>query len=131
MRQWIKILMMVLLLIVGTIPVAFARGGPGGFHGGFHGGGFGHGGFHGGFHDGFHGWHGGHWGHFHHPHFHGGIIVEAPPPWIAPEPSYVAPAPSIGLTPEPPAIWYYCTDPPGYYPTVPTCRVPWTLYPQD
>jgi hypothetical protein len=131
MRQWIKILMMVLLLIVGTIPVAFARGGPGGFHGGFHGGGFGHGGFHGGFHDGFHGWHGGHWGHFHHPHFHGGIIVEVPPLWIAPEPSYVAPAPSIGLTPEPPAIWYYCTDPPGYYPTVPTCRVPWTLYPQD
>ena len=46
MRQWIKRLMMVLLLIVGTIPVAFARGGPGGFHGGFHGGGFGHGGFH-------------------------------------------------------------------------------------
>jgi hypothetical protein len=131
MRQWIKILMMVLLLIVGTIPVAFARGGPGGFHGGFHGGGFGHGGFHGGFHDGFHGWHGGHGGHFHHPHFHGGIIVEVPPLWIAPEPSYVAPAPSIGLTPEPPAIWYYCTDPPGYYPTVPTCRVPWTLYPQD
>jgi hypothetical protein len=131
MRQWIKILMMVLLLIVGTIPVAFARGGPGGFHGGFHGGGFGHGGFHGGFHDGFHGWHGGHWEHFHHPHFHGGIIVEVPPLWIAPEPSYVAPAPSIGLTPEPPAIWYYCTDPPGYYPTVPTCRVPWTLYPQD
>jgi hypothetical protein len=131
MRQWIKILMMVLLLIVGTIPVAFARGGPGGFHGGFHGGGFGHGGFHGGFHDGFHGWHGGHWGHFHHPHFHGGIIVEVPPLWIDPEPSYVAPAPSIGLTPEPPAIWYYCTDPPGYYPTVATCRVPWTLYPQD
>jgi len=131
MRQWIKILMMVLLLIVGTIPVAFARGGPGGFHGGGHGGGFGHGGFHGGFHDGFHGWHGGHWGHFHHPHFHGGIIVEAPPLWIAPEPSYVAPAPSIGLTPEPPAIWYYCTDPPGYYPTVPACRVPWTPYPQN
>jgi hypothetical protein len=127
MRQWIKILMMVLLLIVGTIPVAFARGGPGGFHGGFHGGGFGHGGFHGGFH----GWHGGHGGHFHHPHFHGGIIVEVPPLWIDPEPSYVAPAPSIGLTPEPPAIWYYCTDPPGYYPTVATCRVPWTLYPHD
>jgi hypothetical protein len=116
--------MIVLLLVVGIVPVAFARGSPGGFHGGFHGGGFGHGGFHGGFH----GWHG---GHFHHPHFHGGIIVEAPPLWIAPEPSYVAPAPSIGLAPEPPAIWYYCTDPPGYYPTVPACRVPWTPYPQD
>src|SRR2546429_9962202 len=64
MRQWIKILMMVLLLIVGTIPVAFARGGPGGFHGGFHGGGFGHGGFHGRFHDGCHGSAAGDWGHF-------------------------------------------------------------------
>jgi hypothetical protein len=34
----------------------------------------------------------------------------------------VTPAP-----PPPPApVWYYCTDPPGYYPTVPTCNVPWT-----
>jgi hypothetical protein len=88
MRQWIRMLIMALLLVVGIVPVAFARGSPGGFHGGFHGGSFGHGGFHGSFH----GWHGGHWGHFHHPHFHGGIIVEAPPLWIAPEPSYVAPA---------------------------------------
>jgi hypothetical protein len=117
MRQCIRILMIVLLLVVGIVPVAFARGSPGGFHGG----GFGHGGFHHGFHHGFHGWHG---GPFHHPHLHGGIIVETPPLWVAPDPF-------IGLTPEPPAIWYYCTDPSGYYPTVPTCRVPWTLYPQD
>jgi hypothetical protein len=123
MRQCIRMLMMVLLLVMGTAPVAFAHGGPGGFHGGFHGGGFGHGGFHDGFH-------GGHLGLFHHPHFHGGIVLEAPPLWIAPEPYYVAPAPSIDMTPEPPAMWYYCTDPPGYYPTVPTCHVPWTLYPQ-
>jgi hypothetical protein len=58
------------------------------------------------------GWH--HWG------YGSGIYFDV-------SPHYVAPAPYIGVTPEPPAMWYYCTDPPGYYPTVPTCNVPWTL----
>ena len=126
MRQCIRMLMMVLFLVVGTAPVVLAFGGHGGFHGGghggFHGGGFGHHGFPGGSF-GHRGWH--HWG------YGSGIYFDVPPLWIAPEPSYVAPAPSIGVTPEPPALWYYCTDPPGYYPTVPACRVPWTPYPQD
>ena len=125
MRQCIRMLMMVLFLVVGTAPVVLAFGGHGGFHGGghggFHGGGFGHHGFPGGSF-GHRGWH--HWG------YGSGIYFDVPPLWIAPEPYYVAPAPSIGVTPEPPALWYYCTDPPGYYPTVPTCHVPWTLYPQ-
>jgi hypothetical protein len=123
MSKGIRMLVMILLLVVGTAPVALARGGPGGFHGGFHGGGFGHSGFHDGFH-------GGHVGPFHHPHVHGGIVVEAPPLWIAPEP-FIDVTPEIGVTPAPTPMWYYCSDPPGYYPTVPVCSEPWTpVYPQ-
>ena len=113
MSKGIRMLVMVLLLVVGTAPVALARGGPGGFHGGSFG--------HSGFHDGFHG---GHVGPFHHPHFHGGIIVGAPPLWIAPEPS-IDVTPEIGVTPAPAPLWYYCANPPGYYPMVPTCQEPW------
>jgi hypothetical protein len=119
MSKGIRMLVMVLLLVVGTAPVAFARGGPGGIHGSFHGGGFRHGGFHDGFH-------GGHLGPFHHPHFHGGIVLEAPPLWIAPAPS-IDVTPEIGVTPAPTPMWYYCSNPPGYYPTVPVCSEPWTL----
>ena len=57
------------------------------------------------------------------PHFHGGIVFDVSPLWIAP-------APYIGVTPAPPPppapVWYYCTDPPGYYPIVPECTVPWS-----
>ena len=101
MRQCIRMLIMVLFLVVGTAPVVLAFGG----HGGGHGGGHHWGGHH-------RGWH--HWG------YGSGIYFDV-------SPHYVAPAPYIGVTPEPPAMWYYCTDPPGYYPTVPTCNVPWTL----
>ena len=61
-------------------------------------------------------------GHRFHSHFHGGIFFDVSPLWIAP-------APYIGVTPAPPPppapVWYYCTDPPGYYPIVPECTVPW------
>jgi hypothetical protein len=55
-----------------------------------------------------------------------GIYFDVSPFWVAPAPAIVVPQPSIGVTPEPPALWYYCTDPPGYYPTVPACNMPWT-----
>src|SRR5215831_5032413 len=101
MSKGIRMLVMVLLLVVGTAPVALARGGPGGFHEGFHG------------------------GPFHHQHVHGGIVVETPPLWIAPAP-YIDVTPEVGVTPAPAPLWYYCANPPGYYPTVPTCYEPWT-----
>jgi hypothetical protein len=122
MGTFIRMLVMVLFLVLAPAPGAFARGGPGGVHGGFHGGDFGRGGGwrHGGFHEGFHRG----FGHFHHPHFHGGIFFEVPPLWVVP-------APYIGVTPAPPSVWYYCSNPPGYYPTVPSCTMPWTsVYPQ-
>ena len=116
MNKTISILCVALLLLIGTVPYADAFG-----HGGFHGGGPGHGSFHGG-------------GFGHHPfiaphrfghidHFHGGIFFDVPPLWVAPEPY-------VEVTPVPPPVWYYCTNPPGYYPTVPSCTVPWTpVYP--
>jgi len=107
MRQCIRMLIMVLFLVVGTAPVVLASGGHGGYHrGGHHQGGHHQGGHHGGGHH--RGWH--------HRGYGSGIYYDVSPLWIAPEPSYVAPT-----------LWYYCTDPPGYYPTVPTCNVPWTL----
>jgi hypothetical protein len=122
MHKLIKVLLLVLLLI-GSTSYAEARSGPGGRHGGFHRGGY----------NGFHGGGFGH-GHFvpHHrfghayrsySHFHGGIFFDASPLWIAP-------APYIGVVPAPPPppapVWYYCTDPPGYYPMVHACNVSWT-----
>jgi hypothetical protein len=113
----IKTLLLVLVLLVGS--TSYADAGP--RHGGYRGGGHGH----------------RHYGHHHHrhysphygyghvhrfyPRFYGGIFYDVPPVWVAP-------APYIGVVPAPPAapMWYYCTDPAGYYPTVSACTVPWT-----
>ena len=126
MNKTISILCVALVCLIGTVPYADAIG-----HGGPHGGGLGHGSFHGGVfaHGAFHGG-----GFGHHPfiaphrfghmdHFRSGIFFDVPPLWIAPEPY-------VEVTPVPPPVWYYCTNPPGYYPTVPSCTVPWTpVYP--
>jgi hypothetical protein len=123
MYKPIKILLLILVLLIGSTAYVDARPGHGGRHGGFHRGG--HGGFRGGG--------SGHrhfvphhkFGHKHrvYPYFHGGIFFDVSPLWLAPAPYVdVTPAP-----PPPPApVWYYCTDPPGYYPTVAECTVPWT-----
>jgi hypothetical protein len=117
----IKILLLVLLL-VGSTSYADARSGHGGFHGGRHGG------FRGGGYGHRHFVPGHRFGHSHgfHSHFHGGVFFDVSPFWIAPAPY----TPYIGVTPAPPPppapVWYYCTDPPGYYPIVPECMVPWT-----
>jgi hypothetical protein len=149
MGIYIRTLVAVLLLAVGTAPLAWARDGHGGRHGGWRGGehGGGHREFHGGrpggdirhpgvpgrldgrfrgrgFAHG--GWEGRGFRHFHRPYVGSGISFDVSPFWMAPAPAIVVPHPSIGVTPAPPAWWYYCTDPPGYYPTVPACHVPWT-----
>ena len=152
MGTYIRTLVMVLLLAVGTAPLALARDGHGGPHGGWRGGtpGGGQRGFHAGrpggdvrhrgfprrFDGGVRGRsfaHGGFYGrgfqHFHRPYVGSWIAFDVAPFWVAPTPAIVVPQPSIGVTPEPPALWYYCTDPPGYYPTVPACNGPWTPVP--
>ncbi|HWT78792.1 MAG TPA: hypothetical protein VN203_10035 [Candidatus Acidoferrum sp.] len=93
-----------------------------------------HGGFHRGFHGGFH----------HHVFVHSGVFIGVPfvfgnPFWWGPWPAYPAPPvvvqsspPTyIQQAPAPPAYWYYCQNPQGYYPAVPQCPGGWmTVVPQ-
>jgi hypothetical protein len=112
-------------------------GGSGG--GGWHGGGSGGGGWHGsgGWHGG--GWHGGGWG------WGGGfwgprVFVGGPfwypwgygygYPYSYPYPVYSQPvveqAPAVYTQQTlPPQYWYYCQNPPGYYPYVRECTAGW------
>jgi len=87
----------------------------------------------GGPHNGFHG----------HHHFHSrgsvGVIIGAPlffPPYYAyPPPVALAPVSppvyleqgTVGAAPQ--AYWYYCNDPPGYYPQVNQCPGGWQQVP--
>ena len=60
-----------------------------------------------------------------------GPPVYAAPPVYAPPPVYVAP-PVYYVAPQGPApaqSWYYCDDPPGYYPNVPSCNSSWRQVP--
>jgi len=119
-----------------------ARGG-GGFHasgGVFRGGGFRAGGFHGG------GFHGGafHSGEFHRGGFRRGFPGEvavgvggiyAPYLWYYGYPyyDYYGYSPDYGDYgyPQPDAgqVWYYCSDPAGYYPDVTQCNTDWQTVP--
>lgn len=81
-----------------------------------------------------HGWSGGHemHGHFHHGHFHGGFVIGAPTlfwPWYPPVEDYLPPPPTEYIEPGPTGdatpYWYYCPDPPGYYPSVRVCPTGW------
>jgi len=73
-------------------------------------------------------------------------FVEPVPPAVivAPAPAYVAPPPAVyGAPPAPvyaappapaplappPQKYYYCDNPPGYYPTVPSCPTPFREVP--
>lgn len=57
----------------------------------------------------------------------------APPPvYYAPPPVYYAPPPAPAPTSyisKPQQNYYYCSNPQGYYPTVPSCTVPWQEVP--
>jgi hypothetical protein len=44
----------------------------------------------------------------------------------APVPAVPAPVPAPTSQQQ---YWYYCTNPPGYYPTVPECRAGWQRVP--
>jgi hypothetical protein len=51
-------------------------------------------------------------------------VYAAAPVYVAPPPVYVAPR-----GPAPAQSWYYCDDPQGYYPNVPSCNGPWRQVP--
>ena len=83
-------------------------------------------------------WQGGRWTHGWHDNrfawwwITGGGWYQYPAP-VYPYPTYVPPAVIVqspvpgGLPPA--QFWYYCASPPGYYPYVPTCSVPWRQVP--
>lgn len=55
----------------------------------------------------------------------GGVYYYYPAP-VYPYPSpYVPPV----VTAPSPTMWYYCSNPPGYYPYVQSCTVPWQAVP--
>jgi hypothetical protein len=105
-------------LLLGPASPAFARGGGGGRGGGFHGGFHGYGGggvevFVGpGFWWGGPGWWGPGYPYYDYPGY--SYPYYAPPMYVQPE----QPAP-------PPAYWYYCQNPPGYYPYIKKCPGGW------
>jgi hypothetical protein len=81
------------------------------------------------------GWHGG----WHHAGFGPRVFIGAPlfwgprfvvdlPAYFAP-PVYYAPPPVVVEPPaahvQPQQYWYYCQNPPGYYPSVPQCPGGW------
>ena len=97
---------------------------PHGGGGGFHGGGFG--GFHGG------GFHGGRFGGFRGDRFRGnrfffGGAFAYPYGWdYSPDYGYYDYS-----QPYSSQIWYYCSDPAGYYPYVTQCNTGWQTIPTD
>ncbi len=112
MRKLLVLLLGVLLLLMGTIPHADARGGHGGGHGGH---GFGHGRHH--FGHGGHGFIGPRFGVSVWPYWDPYVVPYASPPvMMAPPQVYIEPAPPT---------WYYCDNPQGYYPSVPQCPGGW------
>jgi hypothetical protein len=59
-----------------------------------------------------------------------GPPVYVPAPVYAPPPVYVAPPVYVvPLGPAPAQSWYYCDNPPGYYPNVPSCNTSWRQVP--
>ena len=121
----LSLVMMTLFVLVAAIPPSAANG-----RGGWHGGGGHHGGWQrSGWNRG--GWHGGFWG----PRVFIGGPFWYPGPYAYPYPVYAPPfsapvvveppSPPVYIEPRSPAYWYYCQDPPGYYPYVGTCGGEW------
>ena len=78
-----------------------------------------------------HGWHGGRFGWWWVAPGLGWTFYAAPVyPYPEPPPAVpvVAPPPAA-LPPSAPATWFYCANPPGYYPYVANCLAPWRPVP--
>jgi hypothetical protein len=52
-----------------------------------------------------------------------------PPPVVAPPPIYTAPTYAPTYVQPPPQLWYYCDNPPGYYPHIQYCASGWREVP--
>jgi hypothetical protein len=105
-------------VILGASGPAFAGPHGGGAQGGgFHGGGFHAGRFHGGFNHGFY------------PGFGLGLALGSAYPWgwgyYSPGYDYYGDAGPYTAA----QVWYYCSNPTGYYPYVTQCYGPWQVVP--
>lgn len=118
------------LVFTGSNTSAWARGHGGGGHSGSHGSGRSFSGHGGGYHRyrghvgygvffGFPGW----WGYYPYDYLYGypASVSLTPPPGT----TYIQRPDLEELESESPH-WYYCYDPPGYYPSVPECNGTWT-----
>lgn len=81
-------------------------------------------------------WHGGRWYHGVHEGRRGWWWIVGPswyfylaPVYPYPDPYRPAPVPGIPPPGAAPQYWFYCADPPGYYPYVAWCRVNWRPVP--
>ncbi len=74
-------------------------------------------------------WRGGHWFHGNYGGRLGWWWVVGPSFYFYPTPIYPYPdpyvPPVVTVPPAAAATWYYCPNPPGYYPYVTQCPVPW------
>lgn len=58
------------------------------------------------------------------------LVGGAPPAVVAVAPPPAAPgAPPAAAAPPAPSLYYYCDNPPGYYPYVTQCPTPWRTVP--
>jgi hypothetical protein len=76
-------------------------------------------------------WRGGHWVNGRHGGRLGWWWVIGPSWYFYPQPIYPYPDPyqPPTIAPPPPAMYYYCDYPPGYYPYVAACPTPWRQVP--
>jgi hypothetical protein len=76
-------------------------------------------------------WRGGRWVHDRHAGRFGWWWVVGPQWYFYPAPVYPYPDPQLPPAVGPAAVpsWYYCANPPGYYPYVARCVVPWQPVP--
>lgn len=122
MRSIARALLVACLIAPALAPAAMAQRDHEGWHGDIH-----H------FRDqDFNRWRGGHW--FHGPHDgRNGWWWQVGGTWyFYPAPVYPYPdpyVPPVVDAPPPAQSWYYCNNPPGYYPYVPQCSVPWQPMP--
>ncbi|HEX4506060.1 MAG TPA: hypothetical protein VH722_10045 [Alphaproteobacteria bacterium] len=59
------------------------------------------------------------------PYYYPPAVVVAPPPVV-----YAAPPAPTSYIQQPQQYSYYCDNPQGYYPSVPSCSTPWREVPR-
>jgi hypothetical protein len=77
-------------------------------------------------------WRGGRWYHGRHGGRSGWWWIVGGIWYFYPAPVYPYPDPYVPpVVVAPPQTYYWCANPPGYYPQVPTCAVPWQAVPAN